>query len=423
MVSCNVHERIRDLGYDPGQKWLQPGPLNSITDVEGVCVGVKTLISGSASSSSSSSSSEPVIRTGVTAILPRPDRGVLYDPVYTSVFQLNGTGEMTSSHFISEVGTLHSPILLGGTTSLGSMIDATAKWNATSPEKDAHNRPRPPFVLPCVAETSDNLSDQGAFPITVEHATEAILAAHKVEQEPSAFEGSQGGGTGMSCQGFKGGNGTSSRLIPSNEAGKHYTLGAFVQANFGTARDFIIGGLPIGKALIASGFHGDAKKKAEKDHDNAEPWDNRKDGSIIVILATDMPLMPHQLSRLCRRIPFGLAHVGAIAHSLSGDIFLAFSTQSTVPPSQSMSQDVKVGPLGLHAVKTSTKELVDDASLNTIFYAVADVVEEAVLNALCAAKDMQGANGMSMKGLPHEEVKDLLAKSKEALKDIFPGAF
>ena len=136
-----------------------------------------------------------------------------------------------------------------------------------------------------------------------------------------------------------------------------------------------------------------------------------------------MPLMPHQLSRLCRRIPFGLAHVGAIAHSLSGDIFLAFSTQSTNPPSQLTNENMKVGPLGISAVKTTTREVVDDESLNTIFYAVADVVEEAVLNALCAAEDMEGANGMSMKGLPHKQVKDLLAKSNEALKDIFPGVY
>ena len=213
---------MRDLGYQPGQRWLQPGPLNSITDVPGVCVGVKTLRSGSPSKQDDG----PIIRTGVTAILPRPRYGVLSDNVYASIFQLNGTGEMTSSHIIGETGVLHSPILLGGTTSLGSMIDGAAKWAVNAPERDDQGRPLPPFILPCVAETSDTLSDQKAFPVKVEHALEAL--ENSVEQQPPVeFEGSLGGGTGMCCQGFKGGNGTSSRLIP-NQEGKNYTLGAFV---------------------------------------------------------------------------------------------------------------------------------------------------------------------------------------------------
>jgi D-aminopeptidase len=384
----------------------------------------------------------------VTAILPRPHKQVFYDPVYASIFQLNGTGELTSSHIISETGILHSPVVIGGTTSLGAMIEGLARWGSDGPRKDDQGRSLPPFHLPCVAETSDTLSDQKAFPIKVDHVLEALNSSTE-QQTPDQFEGSRGGGTGMMCQGFKGGNGTSSRLIPGQN-GKQYTLGAFVwasswayrkggrraprtdllslsalrQANFGTARDFVINGLPIGKSLIASSFHGEEKRKAELDHNNAEPWDSRKDGSIIVILATDMPLVPHQLSRLCRRVSFGLAHVGAIAHNMSGDLFLAFSTQSTVPPNPpTRDEKTKVGPLGLPAVGTETAKLVSEDSLNNIFYAVADVVEEAVLNALCAAKDEQGANGTSAKGLPHDQVQAILGKAKKALDGVFPGLY
>ncbi|UZJ50750.1 hypothetical protein CBS101457_000070 [Exobasidium rhododendri] len=413
--------RMRDLGYQPGQAWLKPGPLNSITDVPGVCVGVKTLRSGG-EGAINSYIGEPVIRTGVTSILPRPQYGVLYDPVFASIFQLNGTGEMTSSHIIQETGILHSPIVLGGTTSLGAMIEGVARWSSYTSDEDEEGRPLPPFVLPCVAETSDTLSDQKAFPVKVDHVREALRDSAE-KQSPAHFEGSHGGGTGMMCQGFKGGNGTSSRLLPSQD-GKQYTLGAFVQANFGTARDFVINGLPIGKSLIASGFHGEKKRQAEADHNNTQPWDNRKDGSIIVVLATDMPLVPHQLSRLCRRVPFGLAHVGAIAHSFSGDIFLAFSTQSTVPPNSPLKSDsTKVGPIGIPAVGIESVEQVTQASLNVIFYAVADVVEEAVLNALCAAEDETGANGTSAKGLPHDQVQDILTNAKQALSGVFPGLY
>lgn len=214
-------ERIRDLGYEPGQKWLKPGPLNSITDVAGVCIGIKTLHSGDITSPG------PMVRTGVTSILARPGTGVMFDPVHASIFQLNGTGEMTSSHLISETGVLHSPILIGGTTSLGAMLDGVAKWSIKAPEEDEYNRPRPPFVLPCVAETLDTLTDLTAFSVKVDDALDA-LSDSKEKRLPHEIEGSLGGGTGMCCQGFKAGNGTSSRVIPSAEKGKSYTLGAFV---------------------------------------------------------------------------------------------------------------------------------------------------------------------------------------------------
>lgn len=214
------NERIRDLGYEPGQKWLKPGPLNAITDVPGVCIGTKTLHSGDISLPG------PVVRTGVTCILPRPDAGVMYDPVHASIFQLNGTGEMTSSHLITETGVLHSPILITGTTSLGTMIDGIARWTVPFPDQDQHNRPRPAFVLPCVAETSDTLSDQTVFPVKVDDALEALSDSKK--RTAHEIEGSKGGGTGMCCQGFKGGNGTSSRILPCAEKGKSFTLGAFV---------------------------------------------------------------------------------------------------------------------------------------------------------------------------------------------------
>lgn len=187
-----ANKRIRDLGYNPGQKWLEPGPLNSITDVPGVCVGVKTLISGS----SSAKTQESIVRTGVTAILPRPDTSIFSNPVFAYITQLNGTGEMTSSHMISETGTLHSPIVIGGTPSLGTMMEGVAKWAAKAPKEDEQGRPHPPFVLPCVTETSDTLSDPKAFALKVDDVLETF--AQSVEKQiPLTFEGSLGGGTGM----------------------------------------------------------------------------------------------------------------------------------------------------------------------------------------------------------------------------------
>ncbi|KIY74303.1 DmpA/ArgJ-like protein [Cylindrobasidium torrendii FP15055 ss-10] len=417
--------RIRDLGYAPGQEWLSPGSGNSITDVPGVQVGTYTRHEGVWDPEHPKAK---LSRTGVTIICPRPQDTIWTHPVYASIGVLNGTGEMTNSHMIKETGYLYTPLALTDTMHVGAVHTGVLKHlYERAPKKDKEGRERAPFYLPCVAETSDCLSTPDTFHLEPENVLSAFDdIASSMERLNGAprpaheFEGVKGGGTGMLCLGHKGGNGTSSRLLPiadgNNDA---YTLGCFVQCNFGAARDLTIGGAKIGRKLCQSGFHGKEKQDAE----NALVHEDDgigNEGSILVVLATDAPLLPYQLDRLLRRIPIGLSRVGCASHQYSGDIGLAFSTQTTIPPPKSSeaagleqvgkttATTRKHGPLNLPKVSTHAVQTVDDASMNLLFYAAADVVEEAVLNALCTGTDQEGVDGFKVKGLDHDIVAKLL---------------
>ncbi|KAH8824671.1 peptidase family S58-domain-containing protein [Flagelloscypha sp. PMI_526] len=428
MSQSSTPFRIRDVGYTPGQEWLFPGPLNSITDVPGVQVGTFTLKTGEWDAQNPD---KKMARTGVTLICPRPHDSIWHHPVYASVGVLNGTGELSNTHMIKERGFLQTPLALTDTMNVGIVHTGVQKHlYERTPVKDADGRARAPFYLPCVAETSDMLSTPETVFLKPEDVLSAFDDIHEAAKRlnnaprpPSEFEGGLGGGTGMLCLGHKGGNGTSSRQIPKVESG-HYTLGCFVQCNFGAARDLTIGRVQVGRQLAREGFYGPAKQEAE--NTIPRPTDSiGNEGSILIILGTDAPFVPHQLDRLLRRIPIGLARTGCASHNFSGDIALAFSTQTTIPaPSsgdstasgleQSTAPPVaaptskKFGPLNIPKASTTKVEVMDDDSMNAFFYAVADVVEEAVLNALCAGKDQIGTGGLEVKGLDCEKVKNML---------------
>jgi L-aminopeptidase/D-esterase-like protein len=336
----------------------QPGPWNAITDVPGVAVGYCTLIEGAG----------PLrvghgpVRTGVTAILPRPvDK--LHLPVRAGYFSLNGNGELTGSHFIEETGSFALPVTITNTHSCGVTRDATIRWavrNLPAAYQDA-------FALPVAAETYDGfLNDINGFHVTAEHAMTAIDAAASGPVE----EGSVGGGTGMKCFGFKAGSGTASRRVSHN--GQTYTVGVFVQANFGARHDFVVLGHPVGATMSAP-----------------TPVEHAPAGdlsSIIAVVATDAPLLPHQLKRLARRVSFGVGRTGGIARHGSGDIFLAFSTSDPAVP---------VAP-------------IEDAQIDPFFEAVVQATEESILNSLIANADMTGRDGNFVPAVPHAALQAAL---------------
>lgn len=328
-----------------------PGPNNAITDVPGLAVGYTTLIAGE------------TVRTGVTAILPR-GRAEMGTPCWSGLFSLNGNGEMTGSHWIEETGTCELAVTITNTHSVGVARDATIKWAA----RNLAFGDGMDWGLPVAAETYDGyLNDINGFHVTEEHVFAAIESA---ETGPIA-EGSVGGGTGMICYGFKGGSGTASRQVES------YILGAFVQANFGRPQELTIAGVPVGRALEGGFDYGAGT------------------GSIIAVIATDAPLLPHQLKRLARRAALGIGRSGAIAHHSSGDIFLAFSTANR-----------KALQAGTAPAKV---DFLPDASLDGLFAATIQGVDEAVLNALFANADMTGRGGHAIRALPRERVREILA--------------
>jgi D-aminopeptidase len=343
--------RLRDLGITIGQ--LAPGPQNAITDVPGVLVGHRTLIWD-----------EPrVARTGVTMIVPR-DGAIWQDHAFAGFFSFNGNGEMTGLPWLEESGLLVSPIGITNTHAVGVVRDALVAWAV---EKSLIQG----FVLPVVAETYDGwLSDIDAFHVTAAHAREALEAAGG---GPVA-EGSVGGGTGMICHGFKAGIGTASRVVECPSGA--YTVGALVQANYGGTSQLRVGGVPVGRELVRRGESAGAE------------------GSIIVVVATDAPLLPVQCKRLARRATVGLARVGGVGYNGSGDLFLAFATGNHVP----------VRPKGLLAL-----QMLPHEQMNPFFDAVAEAVEEAILNSLAAAETMTGFQGRTVPGLPVEELQRLVA--------------
>jgi L-aminopeptidase/D-esterase-like protein len=340
-----------------------PGKTNSITDVEGVEVGFSTIIEGDS------------IRTGVTAIFPRGVKNAFGGMhCFANWFSLNGNGEMTGLHWVTESGFLMTPILITNTNSVGICRDSLIKWfikknsSATMVNIDE-------VSLPVVAETYDGvLNDIDGFHVKEEHVFEALDNAKG--SDSLIQEGNIGGGTGMITFGFKAGTGTSSRKIE----GLNYTVGVLVQSNFGRKKQLIIAGVPVGEELL----------KMEETNTIAD----KDGGSIIVILATDAPLLPQQLKRLATRISLGIGKLGGIGGDSSGDIFLAFSTADISNTS---------------SIIKSTEFLLND-QMNLLFEATIQCVEEAIVNAMVAAETMIGYNGVKVKAISHEHIIKILKK-------------
>jgi D-aminopeptidase len=359
--------RARDLGipFDGA-----PGPLNAITDVGGVTVGQVTLISGSGALQVG----KGPIRTGVTAILPR-GRYPLWDPVFAAWFSQNGNGEMTGSHWIEESGFLDGPILITNTHSVGVVRDAVIQWRVAQghPDPDGYF-----WSLPVVAETWDGwLNDTNGFHVKPEHVAQALDSARGGAVE----EGSVGGGTGMICNGFKGGIGTASRRVQL--FGQTYTVGVLVQCNYGTRENLRIAGINVGREIPAPAPY------------TFIPSDVAELGSIIVVVATDAPLISTQLKRLTRRVTLGLGRNGSISGDGSGDLFVAFSTANSGADASDHVVEVKMLP---------------NSQLDEIFRATIEATEESIVNAMIAAKDMTGIDGHRVIAIPHEELKKVLKK-------------
>jgi D-aminopeptidase len=334
-----------------------PGALNAITDVAPVAVGYTTLIEGSG---------EHAVRTGVTAILPR-GRATLEKPVFAGAFSLNGNGEMTGTHWIEESGFLEGPVMITGTHSVGTVRDAVIAWRIKQGKPDGSGFW---WSLPVVAETWDGeLSDANGFHVKPPHVFAAIDGA----RSGALAEGNVGGGTAMICHEFKGGTGTSSRVV--DIAGQRYTVGVLVQANYGVRSELRIAGVPVGKFMPV------ASEKPDQ-------------GSIIIIVATDAPLLPQQLKRLARRASLGLARNGSYSGDGSGDLFLAFSTANATA-SQVEAYEVRA---------------LANAQLNPLFLATVQSVEESVVNALVAAETMTGLNGTTVPAIDTGELKKILKR-------------
>ncbi|KAJ7246739.1 peptidase family T4 protein [Mycena rebaudengoi] len=394
--------RLRDLLPDLYLGRFPPGPKNSITDVDGVLAHTESIIAPP-------SPTHGPINTGVTTILPRAD--FFNQACYAGMFRLNGSGEFTGSHWIAETGLLHSPIVLTNSFSVGAAYQGIYEY--CIPRHRNAQGEVDWFLLPVVGETFDGtMNDISALKVQPAHVVRGIERANA----GAVPEGNTGGGTGMLCHGLKGGTGSASRMVPADPSADkaNYSIGALVQANYGRMRDLRIGGAPIGR-LLEDG----ALKAAEENPSDAalaarveameqvEAKKDKKDGSIIIVLATDAPLHPLQLQRLAKRATMGLARVGGNAHNPSGDIFLAFSTANEIPVQTVTTSGRSVDPW---TPKPLSVQVLDDQTINALFEATADVVEEAILNALCMAESMEGVGGIKVDALPLEKVKELMKK-------------
>src|SRR5881628_1541365 len=363
--------RARDLGI-PFEGTT--GKLNSITDVPGVEVGNTTLISGEGKLQVG----KGPVRTGVTAIIPR-GHASLNDPVYAGFFSLNGNGEMTGTAWVDECGFLEGPILITNTHSVGVARDAVIAWRV---KHGAADNTGYWWSLPVVAETWDGyLNDINGFHVKPEDVWHALDAGHGGAIE----EGSVGGGTGMICYEFKGGNGTASRVVSvavagdgdpgSQKASRAYTVGVFLQANFGRRPQLMIAGIPIGKEIPGQVY-------------------KKENGSCIAVVATDAPLLPNQLKRLARRVSLGLARTGTISGNGSGDLFIAFSTAN---PNVAGPDQIT------HDVQTIPNDLMDP-----LFAGVVQATEEAVVNALIDNHSMTGRDNHRVDALPHDRLREIM---------------
>jgi D-aminopeptidase len=366
-LQADTKSRARDLGFHFDGS---PGPLNAITDVSGVQVGHTTLIEGEGKLVQG----KGPIRTGVTAILPRGDRS-LDDPCFAGWSSLNGNGEMTGTTWVEESGFAEGPIMITNTHSVGIVRDAVISWRASQGSADASGYW---WSLPIVAETWDGfLNDINGFHVKEKHAHEAIRNAKGGPVE----EGCVGGGTGMVCHSFKGGIGTASRVVTIKN--QDYTLGVLVQANYGDRKNLTIAGVPVGKE-ITDLMPRDSYEK-----------NNEGDGSIIVVIATDAPLLAHQMKRLARRVPMGVGKVGGYGHDGSGDIFIAFSTANSNVAFSDGTVNVEMLPNGL---------------MSPLFEATVQAVEEAIINTLVAAETMEGINNNKVWALPHDRLIQIMKK-------------
>ena len=351
----SLKPRGRALGLPfPGT----PGRYNAITDVAGVEVGTTTLISGDGPLTVG----KGPVRTGVTAILPR-GKADAHVPCAAGYYSLNGNGEMTGVVWIEESGELQTPITITNTHSCGVTRDATIKWLVSRGVGTGQD-----WGLPVAAETYDgDLNDINGFHVTAEHTIAALDAARSGEVEM----GSVGGGTGMMTYDFKAGNGSASRVVEIG--GNHYTLGVFVQSNFGRREDFTVLGAPVGRHIT----HGKLRGKEQ--------------GSVIAVVATDAPLLPHQLKRIARRVPMGLARTGTVGYNSSGDIFIAFSTANREA-------------LSSRGAAPVTMQALNNGAMDALFLATAEATEEAVIDAMLAAETMTGRDGNTAMALPRDEL-------------------
>ncbi|CAN5684575.1 P1 family peptidase [soil metagenome] len=369
-MSSSGRMRARQLGVRIGR--FETGPFNAITDVAGVRVGHTTLIDGEGELVVGSGP----VRTGVTVIHPH-EGSIARDPVFAGYNQLNGNGEMTGVAWIEESGLLTSPIAITNTHSVGIVRDAIIAWEAQADVYDADVT----FGLPVVGETYDGwLNDINGFHVTKDHVFAALDSA---TLGPVA-EGNVGGGTGMICHEFKGGIGTSSRVIP--DGASNWTVGVLVQANYGSRHLLRIDGVAIGEELpvesIPSGRTNSVKPGGDA-------------GSIIIIVATDAPLLPHQCKRVAQRATIGLARVGGYGSNGSGDLFLAFSTGN---------RGVDVAG-NVHPVEVRN---FPNSSISGLFEATMEATEEAIVNALCMAETMVGINGRLCPALPLDKAGSIL---------------
>ncbi len=359
-ATAQTKPRARDLGvpFDG-----TPGPFNAITDVKGVEVGHTTLISGSGKLKVG----EGPVRTGVTAVLPRGKN--FQHAVFGGWFTLNGNGEMTGTTWLEDSGFLDGPVMLTNTHSVGVVRDAVIAWRVKHgpPDEEGYW-----WSLPVVAETWDGeLNDVNGFHVKPEHAWHALDTAHGGAVE----EGNVGGGTGMICNEFKGGIGTSSRVLGAKYDG--YTVGVLVQCNYGQRDQLRVAGVPVGREISEHTVRNDDM------------------GSIIVVVATDAPLIPTQLKRLARRVSLGLGRDGSFSGDGSGDIFIAFSTANPGAASPTGIRDLKMLP---------------NDQLNPVFLATVQATEEAVINAMIAAETMKGINDYEVIALPHDRLREVLRK-------------
>jgi D-aminopeptidase len=361
--------RARDLGV-PFEG--TPGKLNAITDVPGVEVGYTTLISGEGKLEVG----KGPVRTGVTAIIPR-GHDSLNDPVYAGFFSLNGNGEMTGTAWVDESGFLEGPIIITNTHSVGVARDAVIKWRVDHGPADKTGYW---WSLPVVAETWDGwLNDINGFHVKPDDVWHALDTAHGGAVE----EGSVGGGTGVVCYEFKGGNGTASRKVEisasKNEPARTFIVGVFLQASFGRRAQLTIAGVPVGKEIPGEVY-------------------KEESGSCVAVVATDAPLLPNQLKRLARRVSLGLARTGTISGNGSGDLFIGFSTANpnVVSPDQIT-----------HKVETIPNDLMDP-----LFAAVVQATEEAVVNALVDNHSMTGRDNHRVEALPHDRLREVMKRRR-----------
>ena len=364
-LPAGAAERARELGV-PFEG--TPGALDAITDVAGVAVGQVTLVQDLANGHK--------VRTGVTAILPR-GHDTFDTPAFAGWFALNGNGEMTGTAWLDESGQLEGPVMLTNTHSVGVVRDAVIAERVKAGGADASGYW---WSLPVVAETWDgDLNDINGFHVRPEHVAQAL---HEARGGPVA-EGNVGGGTGMICHEFKCGIGTASRVVDASST--RYTIGVLVQANYGVRDTLRIAGVPVGQHLRNDRIYTDPKLTG-----GAAPGDT---GSIIIVVATDAPLLPHQLKRIARRASLGLGRMGSYAGNGSGDIFLAFSTANVAAAAGK--------PL-------NTAQFIGNDHLDALFEATVQATEEAIVNAMVAARDMQGDGGHYAKAIDHDALVRLL---------------